>query len=128
MNIQAFVFHAWMRTIAFAVFGRRAFVLKVGDRPTGANRINEMFFADETRVRAVTAIEGNAFPVDKRTRCRGGETHRIVIINHPRTTFAHTTWAFVETNGNGLLRDVFVIHFQRPKQGRPEVHLFIRRS
>ena len=55
-----------------------------------------MILAGEARVSSVTAIEGDALPVDKVTGRRRRDAESIVIVNHPSATLAHSTSGIIE--------------------------------
>ena len=86
-----------------------------------------MVVASEAGVRAVAAVEGDAFPIHKIPRGRRGHAHGVVIVNHPRAAFAHAAGTVIEAYREALLRDVPRRDLIGPKQHGPEIHPAIGR-
>ena len=126
--IDSFEFQAGVGAVFLPVLGRFAGVVKAIETPAGSDRVDEVLVAVEPGVGAVAAVEGDAFPIDEAAGARGGDPHRVVIVNHPRTALAHAAGAIVEADGDALLRDVSGRDLIGPEQGRTEVHALVGRK
>src|SRR4051812_39215583 len=115
----------WAITQMVATNEPRILPFSIRRRPAGADRIDEMPIAGQARVRAVAAVESDALPIHKITRCPCGRPHRVVVINHPGAAFAHAAGPIIEANRDALLRDIAGGDLQRPEECRAKVHALI---
>ena len=98
-----------------------------GVLPCGCVGIDEQGLAGDAGVAVVGAVEGDASPIEEIARVGGGDTHRVLVIEHPGVAFGNATFSLIEADDDSLLGDILVLvaYLEGPHERLTEVHQLV---